>query len=126
MLDWELFVFIVVLFAFDPVRRAIVGVFGFLFGGVFTLFGKLMDPILEFFKSGAERFIEENLEEPESGFVDFELQGELNTYGNTSSIFEYTTYGLAFLILIIIAISPYKKKREEAGCGKTGNLFIFI
>ena len=70
--------FVVVLFALDPIRRGIISVFGFVFGGILSLFGTSLDSIFKGIKSGAEKFEEENLEEEESGFVDFELQGELN------------------------------------------------
>lgn len=103
-------VFVVVLFALDPVRRGIIGVLGFLFGGVLTLFGKTMDPILEFFKAGGEKFIEENMEELDSGFIDFEMKDELTTHGATSSIFEYTSLALTFVILIVIAIFLFQRK----------------
>lgn len=109
--------FVVVFFALDSVRRLFLAVFGFLFGGIFTLFGKGMDSILEFFKSGAERFIDENLEE-EEGFVDFEMQGELETFGKTSSIFEYTSLGLAFVILIAIAFILIRRKGKQRHVGK--------
>ncbi|MFC5602891.1 hypothetical protein [Sporosarcina koreensis] len=106
-------VFVAVFFALDPVRRGIIGVLGFLFGGVLTLFGKSMDPILEFFKSGGEKFIEENMEEPDSGFIDFELQDELHTYGATSSIFEYTSLALTLVILITLAILLMRRKGKK-------------
>ncbi|MCM3638044.1 hypothetical protein M3152_09920 [Sporosarcina luteola] len=106
-------VYVVVLFTLDPVRRGMISVAGFLFGGVLTLFGKTMEPIIEYFKSGAEKFIEENLVEPESGFVDFELQGELETYGASSSIFEYTSLAVAFVILISIAILLIMRKGKK-------------
>jgi len=106
-------VFVVVFFVMDPIRRVIIGVLGFLFGSVLNLFGKTMDPILEFFKSGAEKFIEENLEELDSGFVDFEMKDELNTYGATSSIFEYTSLALTLAILIIIAILLLRRKGKK-------------
>ncbi|WP_262172789.1 hypothetical protein [Saccharococcus sp. Marseille-Q5394] len=106
-------VYVVVLFALDPVRRGMISVAGFLFGGVLTLFGKTMEPIIEYFKSGAEKFIEENLVEPENGFVDFELQGELETYGASSSIFEYTSLAVAFVILISIAILLIMRKGKK-------------
>ncbi|MCM3742664.1 hypothetical protein M3193_00800 [Sporosarcina luteola] len=114
-------VYIVVLFALDPVRRIIISVGGFLFGGVLTLFGKTMEPIIEYFKSGAEKFIEENLVEPESGFVDFELQDEMNTYGATSSIFEYTSLAVAFVILITIAILLIRRKGKKRDVEKLEN-----
>src|SRR5690606_12188642 len=106
-------VFVAVFFALDPVRRAIISVLGFVFGGVLTLFGKSMDPTLEFFQAGGERFIEENLVEPESGFIDFEMKDELNTYGATSNIFEYTTMALALGILIIIGILLLRRKGKK-------------
>lgn len=106
-------VFVVVFFALDPVRRSIIGVLGFLFGSVLTLFGKTMDPILEFFKSGGEKFMEENMEEPESEFIDFEMKDELATHGANSSIFEYTTLVLVLGILIIIAIILMRKKGKK-------------
>ncbi|MCM3710108.1 hypothetical protein [Sporosarcina luteola] len=114
-------VYVVVLFALDPVRRGMISVAGFLFGGVLTLFGKSMEPIIEYFKSGGEKFIEENLVEPESGFIDFELQGELETYGASSSIFEYTSLAVAFLILIIIAILLMKRKGKKRDVEKLEN-----
>lgn len=106
-------VFVSVFFALDPVRRAIISVLGFLFGGVLTLFGKSMDPVLEFFKKGGERFIEENLVEPESGFIDFEMKDELTTHGATSSIFEYTSLALTLVILISIAILLMRRKGKK-------------
>lgn len=114
-------VYVVVLFALDPVRRGMISVAGFLFGGVLTLFGKTMEPIIEYFKSGAETFIEENLEEPESGFVDFELHGELETYGASSSIFEYTALAVAFVILISIAILLIRRKGKKRDVEKLEN-----
>jgi hypothetical protein len=111
--------FVVVLFALDPIRRGIIGVFGFVFGGVLTLFGAAMEPILEMLKSGYTRFLEEK-EEEEIIFVDFEMQKELNTYGNTSSIFEYATYGLAFVVLIIIAILLIRQKGKKRDVEKIG------
>lgn len=114
-------VYVVVFFALDPVRRGMISVAGFLFGGVLTLFGKTMEPIIEYFKSGAEKFIEENLVEPESGFVDFELQGELETYGSSSSIFEYTSLAVVFVILISIAILLIRRKGKKRDVEKLEN-----
>ncbi|WP_432359699.1 hypothetical protein [Sporosarcina sp. UB5] len=106
-------VFTVVLFALNPVRRAIIEVLGFLFAGALTLFGKSMDPILNFFKSGAENFIEENMEEIVEEYIDFELQDELTTYGATSSIFEYSTMAVALGILFTIAFILIRKKGKK-------------
>lgn len=114
-------VFVVVFFALDPVRRGIIGVLSFIFGGVLTVFGKTMDPILEFFKAGSEEFIDENMEEIEGGFIDFEMKDELTTYGASSSIFEYTTLALTLGILIIIAIILMRKKGKKRDVEKLEN-----
>ncbi|MFS0688270.1 hypothetical protein AB1K89_03315 [Sporosarcina sp. 179-K 8C2 HS] len=105
--------FIVVFFVLDPVRRGVIGVLGFLFGGILTLFGKSTDSLLEFFKSGSERFIEENLEEIVEEYIDFRMDEELNTHGATSSIFEYTSLGLVLVTLIVIIIILLRKKAKK-------------
>lgn len=104
-------VFLIVLFALKPVRLLFIKTFGFLFGGIFTLFGKAMEPIIEYFKSGSERFIEENLEELES-IPDPEMQDELTTFGATSSIFEYSTLAIALAVLIAVVIILIRKKKN--------------
>lgn len=112
--------FVVVFLSLDPVRRAIIGVFSFLFAGVFTVFGKAMEPIIDFLNKGGER-IEEKMAEEESGYVDFEMKEELNTYGNTSSIFEYTTLAVAIVILVIIAVILVRKKGKKREVDKMEN-----
>lgn len=110
-------VFVMILFALDPVRRVFIAATSFLFGGVFTLFGKSMEPIIDFFSKGGER-IEEKLAEQDSGYIDFEMQGELTTYGATSSIFEYTAYAIALVLLIVITIIFIRKKGKKRDDGK--------
>ncbi len=111
--------FVVVLFALDPIRRVIISVFGFVFGGVFTLIGPALDSIFKNMKSEAERR-EDSLEEPESGFIDFELQEEITTYGSTSSIFEYTTMALVLVIVLVITIILIRKKGKKRDVEKLG------
>ncbi|MCG7342695.1 hypothetical protein MHZ92_01045 [Sporosarcina sp. ACRSL] len=106
------FVFGVVFFTLDPVRRFVISVLGFVFGGALSLIGPTLDSIFKNIKSGAE-LREENMEEPESGFVDFELQDELTIYGNTSSIFEYTTLALVLATILIITIILIRRRGKE-------------
>ncbi len=88
------FVFSMVLTVHKPVRLLITETMGFLFGGLSMVFGKAIDPILEFFKIGTEEVSEDNAEESEPRFFDF---GEREAI---SSIFEYSL--LIFVVVVLI------------------------
>ncbi|WHT46875.1 hypothetical protein QNH10_10880 [Sporosarcina thermotolerans] len=102
--------FLVILFALKPVRTMFIEIFSFLFGGVFGIFGRALDPILE-----PQVIIEENVEEEVEGSWDdwTPLDDPYKVFGNTSSIFEYTTLAVALVILIAVVIIIIMKKKNN-------------
>lgn len=102
-------VFLVVLFALKPVRTLFIEISSFLFGGVFGIFGRALDPILE-----PQEIIKEDVEEVEGSWDDWTpLDDPYKIFGKTSSIFEYTTLAVALVILIAIVIIIIIKKKNN-------------
>ncbi|MDN4607980.1 hypothetical protein [Sporosarcina highlanderae] len=103
-------VFLVVLFVLKPVRTMFIEIFSFLFGGVFGIFGRALDPLLQ-----PQEIIEENVEvEGEGSWDDWiPLDDPYKVFGKTSSIFEYTTLAVALVILIAVTIFIIIKKRNS-------------
>lgn len=87
--------FFIVLIALKPARSIFIETIGFLFGGLFMSFLKVINPLLEFFKVGTE---EANNEESESRFFDFE------EHEATSSLFEYLSIAFVVSVLVIITV----------------------
>ncbi|MFC5602665.1 hypothetical protein [Sporosarcina koreensis] len=100
-------VFFIVLTWLKPVRSLIIETMGYLFGGLFMLFLKGLDPLMEFIRKSTEKTGEENAGESGFRFFDFEERAA------TSSLFEYASIVFVTAVLIIIAVVLILKKKNE-------------
>ncbi|MCM3711834.1 hypothetical protein [Sporosarcina luteola] len=89
----------IVLIGLEPVRALVIKITGFLFGGVFMIFLKGIDPLMEFFRKGAERINDDNTVESGFRFFDFEEREA------TSSIFEYSLLVFVVVVLIMLTVA---------------------
>lgn len=118
-----LMVFGIVLMVLKPVRLGIFYMFGFLLNGLFILFGEISEPLLEYFKQGAEKFMEEEMTE---------MKGEtekivLPTYGYEGlSSFETLSITIVMLLLIGVAVILIRRKRQSRHNDKLEDFSFFF
>lgn len=104
-------VFALIAFGLKPVRLGFFMLMGFLFNGLFTLFGKATSPFLDYINREAVK-IQEELED-ESGTVDFEMQEEAKVFGGEGNLFEYAMFAAIALLLIVATIYLLRRKRQN-------------
>lgn len=114
-------VFIVVFMLLKPVRLGILFSIKFLFGGIFSLLGIATAPWLDAINEKAERRLEEELENAESGFVDFEMEEEMKIFGNSSSLFENSLLFIAFAVLLVIVVILLRKRSKKRNVENLGD-----
>lgn len=104
-------VFALIAFGLKPVRLGLFMLMGFLFNGLFTLFGKATSPLVEYINREATK-IQEELE-VESGAVDFEMQEKAKVFGGDGSLFEYVMFAGVAALLIVATIYLLRRKRQN-------------
>jgi hypothetical protein len=102
----------VVYFLFTPVRNGIIAVVGFLFGGIFMFILKIITPALD----AMIAYLDSKREEYEKGIdddvivSDFDMQGEVEVFGNTIRDAGPLITLIAIIGLLVLFVLVWRRK----------------
>ncbi|KAA0966679.1 hypothetical protein FQ087_10765 [Sporosarcina sp. ANT_H38] len=119
--------YIAVSFLMHPFRSAVIAIVGFLFSGLFILFGKGVTPLLDWYNAKLDEARARQLEqaEVESSYIDFSMQDGTRIFGATFSHNElFIMLGISITILVSFILIARRRKKGRLLDKDLGNTFL--